>query len=161
MSPFTAISAFRCVVVRPGSLNDPPPVTRTAVVAERSRAVAELSVGVPAPPPRKFAAITLPEVEIIPLARILPPATLLVLLGKAGLVSSRGLAAMRKYAVVAILALAAIATPPDVMSQIILFVAIYPLYEVSIFLIRRIEKKREAQARADGTWVDEDEDDAA
>ncbi len=86
---------------------------------------------------------------------------LLVLLGKAGLVSSRGLAGMRKYAVVAILALAAIATPPDVMSQIILFVAIYPLYEVSIFLIRRIEKKREAQARADGTWVDEDEDDAA
>lgn len=86
---------------------------------------------------------------------------LLVLLGKAGLISSRGLAGMRKYAVVAILALAAIATPPDVMSQIILFVAIYPLYEVSIFLIRRIEKKREAQARADGTWVDEDEEDAA
>lgn len=85
---------------------------------------------------------------------------LLVLLGKAGLVSSRGLSGMRKYAVVAILALAAIATPPDVMSQIILFVAIYPLYEVSIFLIRRIEKQREAQARADGTWVDEDEEDA-
>jgi sec-independent protein translocase protein TatC len=86
---------------------------------------------------------------------------LLVLLGKAGLVSASGLAGMRKYAVVAILALAAIATPPDVMSQIILFVAIYPLYEVSIFLIRRIERKREAKARADGTWVDEDEEDAA
>ena len=84
---------------------------------------------------------------------------LLVLLGKAGLVSARGLSSMRKYAIVAILMLAAVATPPDVMSQIILFVAIYPLYEVSIFLIRRIEKKREAQARADGTWVDEDEED--
>lgn len=82
---------------------------------------------------------------------------LLALLGKAGLVSSKGLSSMRKYAIVAILILAAVATPPDVMSQIILFVAIYPLYEVSIFLIRRIEKKREAQARADGTWVDEDE----
>ena len=80
-----------------------------------------------------------------------------MLLGKAGLVSSKGLSSMRKYAIVAILILAAVATPPDVMSQIILFVAIYPLYEVSIFLIRRIEKKREAQARADGTWVDEDE----
>ncbi len=83
---------------------------------------------------------------------------LLVLLGKAGLVSARGLSAMRKYAVVAILILAAVATPPDVISQIILFTAIYPLYEVSVFLIRRIEKKREAQMRADGTWVDEDED---
>lgn len=83
---------------------------------------------------------------------------LLVLLGKAGLVGSKGLAAMRKYAVVAILILAAVATPPDVISQIILFTAIYPLYEVSIYLIRRIEKKREAQMRADGTWVDEDEE---
>lgn len=86
---------------------------------------------------------------------------LLVLLGKAGLVGSKGLAAMRKYAVVAILILAAVATPPDVISQIILFTAIYPLYEVSIYLIRRIEKKREAQMRADGTWVDEDEEEDA
>lgn len=86
---------------------------------------------------------------------------LLVLLGKAGLVGSKGLSAMRKYAVVAILILAAVATPPDVISQIILFSAIYPLYEISIFLIRRIEKTREAKMRADGTWVDEDEEDAA
>lgn len=85
---------------------------------------------------------------------------LLTLLGKAGLVSSKGLSAMRKYAVVAILILAAVATPPDVISQIILFAAIYPLYEVSVFLIRRIEAAREKQARADGTWVDEDEEDA-
>ncbi|MBC2836803.1 twin-arginine translocase subunit TatC [Paragemmobacter straminiformis] len=86
---------------------------------------------------------------------------LLVLLGKAGLIGSKGLSAMRKYAVVAILILAAVATPPDVISQIILFSAIYPLYEVSIFLIRRIEKTREAKMRAEGTWVDEDEEDAA
>jgi sec-independent protein translocase protein TatC len=46
------------------------------------------------------------------------------------------------------------------MSQLILFAAIYPLYEVSIFLIRRIEKKREAELRAEGLWV-EDEDDTA
>ncbi len=86
---------------------------------------------------------------------------LLTLLGKAGLVGSKGLSAMRKYAVVAILILAAIATPPDVISQIILFVAIYPLYEVSVFLIRRIEVAREKKMRAEGTWVDEDEEDAA
>jgi sec-independent protein translocase protein TatC len=60
---------------------------------------------------------------------------------------------------VLILVVAALVTPPDVMSQLIMFAAVYPLYEVSIFLIRRIEKKREAQMRADGTWIDEDEDD--
>ncbi len=80
---------------------------------------------------------------------------LLVLLGKAGLIGAKGLAAMRKYAIVVILILAAIATPPDVISQLMLFFAIYPLYEVSIFLIRRIERNREARMRAEGTWVDE------
>ncbi len=82
---------------------------------------------------------------------------LLTLMGKAGLATSRGLAGMRRYAIVIILLVAAVVTPPDVMSQLILFVAVYPLYEVSIFLIRRIEKRREAEMRADGTWVDEDE----
>jgi hypothetical protein len=83
---------------------------------------------------------------------------LLTLMGKAGLVTARGLAGMRKYAIVLILIVAALVTPPDVLSQMILFGAVYPLYEVSIFLIRRIEKKREAEARADGTCVDEDEE---
>lgn len=86
---------------------------------------------------------------------------LLTLMGKAGLISSRGLAGMRKYAVVLILVVAALVTPPDVMSQVILFSAVYPLYEVSIFLIRRIEKKREADLRAQGLWFDEEEEDVA
>lgn len=83
---------------------------------------------------------------------------LLTLMGKAGLVSARGLEGTRKYAIVLILFVAALVTPPDIMSQLILFFAVYPLYEVSIFLIRRIEKKREAEMRADGTWVDVEED---
>jgi sec-independent protein translocase protein TatC len=81
---------------------------------------------------------------------------LLTLMGKAGIVSSTGLIAMRKYAVVLILIVAALVTPPDVMSQLILFFAVYPLYEVSIFLIRRIEKRREAELRAEGLWDEED-----
>jgi sec-independent protein translocase protein TatC len=80
---------------------------------------------------------------------------LLTLMGKAGLVTSRGLAGMRRYAIVLILIVAALVTPPDVMSQLILFFAVYPLYEVSIFLIRRIEKRREAELRAEGLWDDE------
>jgi sec-independent protein translocase protein TatC len=83
---------------------------------------------------------------------------LLTLMGKAGLVSSEGLGAVRKYAVVAILVLAALVTPPDVITQVILFVVVYGLYEVSIFLVRRVERKREAELRAQGLWFDEDED---
>jgi sec-independent protein translocase protein TatC len=81
-------------------------------------------------------------------------------MGKAGLISAQGLIGMRRYAIVLILILAAVVTPPDMMSQLILFAAIYPLYEVSIFLIRRIEKRREADLRAQGLWVEPDEDEA-
>lgn len=81
---------------------------------------------------------------------------LLTLLGKAGLVSADGLASVRKYAIVAMLLVAAVVTPPDITSQIILFGAVYPLYEVSILLIRRIERRREAELRAQGLWVDEE-----
>lgn len=86
---------------------------------------------------------------------------LLTLMGKAGLVSSAGLGSMRKYAMVLILLVAALVTPPDVMSQLILFGAVYPLYEVSIFLIRRIEKRREADLRAQGLWMDDTDEDKA
>ncbi|WP_095589072.1 twin-arginine translocase subunit TatC [Actibacterium ureilyticum] len=82
---------------------------------------------------------------------------LLTLMGKAELVSAAGLGAVRKYAVVGILVLAALVTPPDVITQVILFVVVYGLYEISIFLVRRVERKREADLRAQGLWVDDDE----
>lgn len=81
----------------------------------------------------------------------------LTLMGKAGLVSSAGLASVRRYAVVLILVLAAMVTPPDVISQIVLFTVIYSLYEVAIYLVRRIERKREAELRAQGLWVEDDD----
>lgn len=81
----------------------------------------------------------------------------LTLMGKAGLVSAAGLGAMRRYAVVTILVLAAMVTPPDVVSQIVLFTVIYGLYEVAIQLVKRIEKKREAELRAEGLWVEDDD----
>ena len=80
-------------------------------------------------------------------------------MGKAGLVSAVGLGAVRKYAVVAILVLAALVTPPDVITQVILFVVVYGLYEISILLVRRVEKKREAELREQGLWFDDDDDD--
>lgn len=82
---------------------------------------------------------------------------LLTLMGKAGLVSAEGLGSVRKYAVVGILVLAALVTPPDVITQLILFTVVYGLYEVSIFLVGRVEKKREAELREQGVWFDDDE----
>ncbi|NRB04340.1 MAG: preprotein translocase subunit TatC [Rhodobacteraceae bacterium] len=84
---------------------------------------------------------------------------LLTLMGKAGLVSSEGLGNVRKYAIVGILVLAALVTPPDVITQGILFVVVYGLYEISIWLVRSVESKREAQLREDGFYDDEDEAD--
>ena len=52
--------------------------------------------------------------------------------------------------------LAALVTPPDVVTQLILFVVVYGLYEISIFLVARVDAKREAQLRADGFYDDED-----
>ncbi|MCI5042208.1 MAG: twin-arginine translocase subunit TatC [Donghicola eburneus] len=86
---------------------------------------------------------------------------LLTLLGKAGIVSAEGLGAVRKYAVVAILILAAVVTPPDIITQVILFVVVYGLYEISIFLVRRVENKREERLRAEGYYDDEEEEDLA
>lgn len=83
---------------------------------------------------------------------------LLTLMGKAGLATSAGLANMRRYAIVIMLLVSAIVTPPDLVSMLTLFAAIYPLYEVSIILIRRMEKRREAELRAEGLWDDETED---
>jgi sec-independent protein translocase protein TatC len=80
----------------------------------------------------------------------------LSLMGIAGLVSSKGLSHFRRYALVLMLVVAAFVTPgPDVMSQLILFAAIYPLYEISILLVRFFERKREAELRAQGLWDEE------
>ncbi|MCZ4351274.1 twin-arginine translocase subunit TatC [Roseovarius aestuarii] len=83
---------------------------------------------------------------------------LLTLMGKAGLVSAEGLRSVRKYAVVGILVLAALVTPPDVVTQVILFVVVYGLYEISIQLVQRVERKREAKLRAEGLWFDDEDE---
>lgn len=82
---------------------------------------------------------------------------LLTLMGKAGLVSARGLKDVRKYAVVGILILAALVTPPDVITQVILFTVVYGLYEVSIFLVGRVEREREEKLKEEGLWFEDDE----
>lgn len=73
---------------------------------------------------------------------------LLTLLGRVGIVNSEGLRGARRYAIVGVFVLAAIVTPPDVISQLTLAAPLILLYEVSVWLVRLIEKKREAEAAA-------------
>lgn len=75
---------------------------------------------------------------------------LIVLMAKVGIVSVEGLRAKRKYAIVVAFIAAAILTPPDVISQVLLAVPIIILYEISILCARVIEKKREEQQAEEG-----------
>lgn len=81
---------------------------------------------------------------------------LLTLLARVGLATSRGLAAKRRYAVVGIFIAAAILTPPDVFSQILLAIPLMGLYELSIISVRMVErgKKDDDDAKA-STAVEE------
>jgi len=75
---------------------------------------------------------------------------LLTLMARAGLATSEGMKAKRKYAIVAVFVFAAIITPPDVVSQIALAIPMIVLYEISIICARMAEKKRaEREAEAD------------
>jgi sec-independent protein translocase protein TatC len=75
---------------------------------------------------------------------------LLMLLNRAGLVSRDQLVAGRRYVIVGIFILAALVTPPDVVSQLLLGVPLLVLFEGSLILMRISERKaqREAAARS-------------
>ena len=60
-------------------------------------------------------------------------------LGKMGVVNSRMLAAYRRHALVLLMLVAAIITPPDVMSLLLVTLPLYLLYEVSIWVVRNEE----------------------
>ena len=77
---------------------------------------------------------------------------LLTLMARVGLVTAAGLASKRRYAIVGMFAIAAILTPPDIVSQTCLAVPLIILYEVSIVSCRMVEKaraKREAEEEAE------------
>lgn len=68
---------------------------------------------------------------------------LLTLLVRVGIITTHTLRTKRRYAVVILLTAAAFLTPPDVLSQILLFIPLYLLYEFSIIICARIERKRQ------------------
>lgn len=74
----------------------------------------------------------------------------MTLIGMAGLISSETMAKGRRYAIVAVVVIAAVVTPPDPVSQLMLAIPMCLLYEVSIWCVRIIERRR---AKADNAQL--------
>ncbi|MGL4324656.1 MAG: twin-arginine translocase subunit TatC [Beijerinckiaceae bacterium] len=70
---------------------------------------------------------------------------ILTLLGNIGVIDSQWLRDKRRYAAVLVVTIAAVLTPPDVISQIALAVPTYLLYELSIIAVGIIEKKQKRE----------------
>jgi sec-independent protein translocase protein TatC len=62
-------------------------------------------------------------------------------LSKLGIITPAFMKKNRKYAFVIILILAAVITPPDVFSQIMVTIPLYSLYEISILVSKRVSPK--------------------
>ena len=74
---------------------------------------------------------------------------LLMLLEKAGLVTRKQLTSGRRYAIVVAFVIAAVLTPPDVISQLLLAIPLVLLYELSLIAIWFTERKRAKKTTAD------------
>jgi sec-independent protein translocase protein TatC len=74
---------------------------------------------------------------------------LVYFLSKVGIITPGFMRKYRKHALIIILLIAGIITPPDIFSQIMVTIPMYALFEVSIFISARIEKERDAREAAD------------
>jgi sec-independent protein translocase protein TatC len=73
---------------------------------------------------------------------------LLTLMARAGIITADFLSKNRKYAILLVVIVAAVITPPDPFSMILLSVPLVGLYEISILLVRMAEKKAKAEQEA-------------
>jgi sec-independent protein translocase protein TatC len=80
---------------------------------------------------------------------------LVFFLTKIGLVTPKFLRAYRRHAIVVILVLAAVVTPPDVVDQLIVFTPLYLLYEISIYISKRALKGMDKEVEETEPEVEE------
>lgn len=80
----------------------------------------------------------------LPAALIFELPILVHFLSRFGLVTAKAMRNYRRHSLVGILVLASILTPPDVVTQILIAIPLYILYEISIFIAKRGEKAYQA-----------------
>ena len=80
----------------------------------------------------------------LPAALIFELPVLIYFLARFGLVTAADMRKYRKHSFIGILVLASILTPPDVVTQVLIAVPLYILYELSIFVARRAQRLYEA-----------------
>ena len=71
-------------------------------------------------------------------------------LSKVGLVTPEFMRKYRKHAIVVFLILSGIITPPDVISQFLVCIPLYILFEISILISKRIQRQRDEKNAAEG-----------
>lgn len=84
---------------------------------------------------------------------------LALLLSTIGILKPEYMIKARKYAILLIFVIAAIITPPDVVSQIMIGIPMVLLYEISIIVSRVVVKRKEARLAAEEAGLLDDDDD--
>ncbi len=86
----------------------------------------------------------------IPTGIVFELPVIIYFLSKLGLVTPKTMKTYRKHAVIIILILASIITPPDPMTMFMIAMPLYGLYEISIFISARVERKLKKAENARG-----------
>jgi len=99
----------------------------------------------PMPDLKNYMSLTLKMLVIFGVLFELP--LLAFYLSKAGIITARLLSSKRRYAILGIFIVAAIITPPDVVSQLLVALPLWGLYEVSIVIARIFGKKEKISGK--------------